>query len=93
MQSSDKTASTTQPVVDVVLETIIRVMRQSDITLADNVLELGVDSLTGTRIVVAIGEKLEIEVSLETLLENPVIGDFSDAVIEIFEDWQQYAGG
>ncbi|WP_217558900.1 acyl carrier protein [Streptomyces sp. GbtcB6] len=71
---------------DVVIEAVRRVLGQPDITLDDNLLELGVDSLIGTRIVVAIGEKLDIEVSLETLLENPVISDFSDAVIEIIED-------
>ncbi len=86
MQRSNQTDLTSKPVTDVVIEAVRRVLGQPDITLDDNLLELGVDSLIGTRIVVAIGEKLDIEVSLETLLENPVISDFSDAVIEIIED-------
>ena len=65
----------------IVSEVVSEVLGQP-VDLNENLLELGVDSLVGTRIVIGIRSKLNLEVPLVLLFENPVLGDFSQAVTE-----------
>jgi acyl carrier protein len=82
------------PVADVILsdvenavrEALTEVLKRSDFTDDDNLLELGVDSLVGTRIVVGLRDRLDVEIPLLTLFENPVIADFAQAVFELKQD-------
>ncbi|MFK8908602.1 phosphopantetheine-binding protein [Streptomyces sp. YS-3] len=72
-----------------VSETVTRVISEvlkQPVALTDNLLELGVDSLVGTRIVVNLRSELGADVPLLLLFENPVLSDFVDVVAEVVED-------
>jgi acyl carrier protein len=66
--------------------TTAEILKLASVESDDNLLELGVDSLVGTRIVVALRSRFDVEVPLLTLFENPVVADFARAVLDIVED-------
>jgi acyl carrier protein len=70
-------------VVDVeraVTEVAAEALRLPLVDLDDNLLELGVDSLVGARIVVALRTRFGVEIPLLDLFNNPRVGDFARLV-------------
>jgi yersiniabactin nonribosomal peptide synthetase len=82
MSISDSTLST---VSGTVYKVVGEVLKQS-VEPTDNMLQLGVDSLVGTRIVVSLRSELGVEVPLLLIFENPVLGDFAAGVAELVQD-------
>lgn len=70
---------------EVVTRIIAEVLKRP-VSDTDNLLELGVDSLVGTHIVVLIRAELEVDVPLLVLFENPILGDFTAEVAELVQD-------
>jgi acyl carrier protein len=56
------------------------------VSAENNLLELGVDSLIATRIVVIIRSILNVDVPISALFENPVMGDFAMAVADLADE-------
>ncbi|MFD9654908.1 phosphopantetheine-binding protein [Streptomyces mirabilis] len=78
-----------ESVVAAVSETVTKIVSdvlKQPVALADNLLELGVDSLVGTRIVVIIRSELGVDVPLLVLFENPVLGEFVAEVTELLQE-------
>jgi acyl carrier protein len=76
-------APTTADVADVVTKTAAQLLKLPDVSTEDNLLELGVDSLVGTRIVVELHSRFDVEVPLILLFEHPVVSDFVDVVLDV----------
>ncbi len=76
----DETASNPAAVVCAV---VAAALGHSTVGPDDNMLELGVDSLVGTRIVVDLRGQLGVNVLLLHLFENPLVGDFAALVSEL----------
>ncbi|MER5510881.1 phosphopantetheine-binding protein [Streptomyces sp. NPDC002766] len=75
--------------VAAVSETVTKIVSdvlKQPVALTDNLLELGVDSLVGTRIVVIIRSELGVDVPLLVLFENPVLGEFVAEVTELLQE-------
>jgi acyl carrier protein len=56
------------------------------VTRNGNLLELGVDSLVGARIVGRLRTELSLDIPLLALFENPVIADLAEEIVALAED-------
>ena len=64
----------------IILEELKNLLKCSDISIADSFFDLGGDSLVAINLSIALSNKLETNVSVKTILNNPVISNLSDII-------------
>jgi aryl carrier-like protein len=69
-----------------IAEATAEALRLASVGREANLLELGVDSLTGARIVGRLRTGLGLDIPLLALFENPVVADFAEEILALAEE-------
>ncbi|WP_441247468.1 phosphopantetheine-binding protein [Kitasatospora sp. McL0602] len=80
------TALTLTQIQATVRKITAEILELPEVTLDDNLLELGVDSLVATRIVAALRTEFKVDIPLLNVFESPEIGEFSESIFDLTSD-------
>ncbi len=83
---AQKQAVATAAVESSIIAAVTQALNVPSVTRTGNLLELGVDSLVGARIVGHLRTELNLDIPLLALFENPVIADLAEEIVTLAED-------